>query len=206
MKKMKSIQAKQSIELTIKNSRFIGLLLPLSKVEDFEALYQETKETYKDANHYCYAYIVGDNQEQQKYSDDGEPSQTAGLPMLEVLKKHDVTNILAITIRYFGGIKLGASGLIRAYAKSVSENIKNVTYTSKQSFTSIEVTIPFDHIGHVEHFLRSNYTLDDTTYDTHVHYFLELESSLLNDLKDTLQERTNGVAILTAHKQEERYV
>ena len=206
MSSLKSIKNKQTTELIIKNSRFIGILMPFSKVEDFDILYQEIKDTYKDANHYCYAYILGDHQEQQKYSDNGEPSQTAGLPMLEVLKKQDVTNILAITIRYFGGIKLGASGLIRAYAKSVSENIKEITFTSKKSFTRIEITIPFDHIGHVEHYLRSEFVLDETTYDHQVHYFLELPSSKLKEVKDAVQERTNGVGQVSEHETIERYL
>lgn len=203
---MKSIEKTKTGELIIKNSRFINLLIPFSNTEEFDHIYIETKEQFKDANHYCYAYIVGDNQEQQKYSDDGEPSSTAGLPMLEVLKKHDVTNILTITIRYFGGVKLGASGLIRAYAKSVSENIKDASFTTKKSFSTLEITIPFDEIGHVEHFLRSKYTLDDTMYDTHVHYHLEVKSDGLTELKSTLQEKTNGVAKIDCKKTEERYV
>ena len=141
---MKSIKNTKTNEIVIKNSRFINLLLSMSSVDQFEELYQHVKDIYKDANHYCYAYIVGDNRDQQKYSDDGEPSSTAGIPMLEVLKKHDVTNILAITIRYFGGVKLGASGLIRAYAKSVSENIKDAKFTSKKAFSKIIITIPSD--------------------------------------------------------------
>lgn len=203
---MKSIQDQKTCELTIKHSRFIGVLIPLSKVEEFEQAYQSVKDTYKDANHYCYAYIVGDHQEQQKYSDDGEPSSTAGVPMLEVLKKHDLTNILAITVRYFGGIKLGASGLIRAYAKSVSENIKDITFTGKQSFSTIEISIPFDEIGHVEHFLRSSFDLKDTTYDTKVHYHLEIKTDQLEELSYHIQERTNGVGQVERIKEEERYV
>ena len=203
---MKSIKSTKTSELIIKKSRFINLLISLSSVDEFDQIYNQIKESYKDANHYCYAYIVGDHQEQQKYSDDGEPSSTAGIPMLEVLKKHDVTNILAITIRYFGGIKLGASGLIRAYAKSVSENIKDANLTSKKGFTTLEVTIPFDEIGHVEHYLRTNFTLKDTIYDTHVHYYLEIRSKKFDDLYAVLQENTNGVAKIDILKETDRYV
>lgn len=202
---MKSIKKTKTVEIIIKNSRFIGILMPLSSVDDFEENYQSIKNTYKDANHYTYAYIFGNQQEQQKYSDDGEPSSTAGIPMLEVLKKHDVTNILAITIRYFGGVKLGASGLIRAYAKSVSENIKDAIFTTKQLFSTIEITIPFDEIGHVEHYLRSNFHLNDTTYDKEVHYHLELNAKELDSLQSNLQEKTNGIARVSILSEDERY-
>jgi uncharacterized YigZ family protein len=202
---MKSIKNTKTNEIIIKNSRFINLLLSMSTVDEFDKIYPQVKDTYKNANHYCYAYIVGDNQDQQKYSDDGEPSSTAGIPMLEVLKKHDITNILAITIRYFGGVKLGASGLIRAYAKSVSENIKDAKFTSKKTFSKILITIPFDEIGHVEHYLRSHFTLEDTTYDTQVHYHLEVRSKQLNQFESSLQEKTNGIAKVEKLKEEDRY-
>ena len=129
MRKIKDI-----IENTIiiDKSKFITTIFPVSTPEEAVEILAATRKKYYDATHNCYAYIL-DNGNIQKCSDDGEPSKTAGFPMLDVLKKNDLTNLLAITTRYFGGIKLGAGGLIRAYSTSVSSALKTATfYVSKQ--------------------------------------------------------------------------
>jgi len=109
-------------ELIINNSRFICLLYRIDDPKEINSYLTKAKELYKDATHYCYAYILD---ELKKASDDGEPSSTAGTPMLQVLEKTNLNHTLAIVIRYFGGIKLGAGGLVRAYTKSVTETLKN---------------------------------------------------------------------------------
>ena len=109
-------------EFVIKNSRFITVLIKINDQEEIKKHLEHIKKEYPRATHYCYAYKLGNTI--KKASDDKEPSGTAGIPMLNVLEKEDITNILAVTIRYFGGIKLGAGGLIRAYSKSVKETLK----------------------------------------------------------------------------------
>ena len=137
MKKIKEI-----IENTIiiDKSKFITTLYPVETVEEINDILQATRKKYYDATHNCYAYVF-DNGNIQKCSDDGEPSKTAGFPMLDVLKKNDLTNILAITTRYFGGIKLGAGGLIRAYSSSVSAALKDVIFyeTHLQSIYQFQI-------------------------------------------------------------------
>ena len=128
-------------ELIIKNSRFITLLYKIKNKEEVDNLLQEAKITYPKANHYCYAYKIGTNI--KKASDDKEPSGTAGLPMLNVLEKEDITNILAITIRYFGGIKLGAGGLVRAYSKSVKETLRKIEIIKLVPGIICNITIPY---------------------------------------------------------------
>ena len=128
-------------ELIIKNSRFITLLYKIKDKEEVDNLLQEAKITYPKANHYCYAYKIGTNI--KKASDDKEPSGTAGLPMLNVLEKEDITNILAITIRYFGGIKLGAGGLVRAYSKSVKEALRKIEIIELIPGIICNITIPY---------------------------------------------------------------
>ncbi len=128
-------------ELIIKNSRFITLLYKIKDKEEVDNLLQEAKITYPKANHYCYAYKIGTNI--KKTSDDKEPSGTAGLPMLNVLEKEDITNILAITIRYFGGIKLGAGGLVRAYSKSVKEALRKIEIIELVPGIICNITIPY---------------------------------------------------------------
>lgn len=140
MRKIKDI-----IENTIiiDKSKFITTLYPVDTVEEANEILAVARKKYYDATHNCYAYVI-DNGNIQKCSDDGEPSKTAGFPMLDVLKKNDLTNILAITTRYFGGIKLGAGGLIRAYSSSVSSALKDQKfYISKQlSIYEVKVTYP----------------------------------------------------------------
>lgn len=189
---MNSIQKLVENTIEINKSTFINIVAPVTSIEEATTLLQDLKNTYNDATHHCYAYIIGDNQEIQKYSDDGEPSKTAGMPMLEVLKKHDLTNIINVSVRYFGGIKLGAGGLVRAYTKSCSEALKKTTLTSLIELSKVEVIVSFNDIGKVEKHIRDNYTLIDTTYDTHVHYIIEVEKLKESILKAELTEYTNG--------------
>ena len=139
MKKIKEI-----IENTIiiDKSKFITTLYPVETVEEINEILQAVRKKYYDATHNCYAYVI-DNGNIQKCSDDGEPSKTAGFPMLDVLKKNDITNILAVTTRYFGGIKLGAGGLIRAYSSSVSAALKDVLFYTSKLLSVYEIKIPY---------------------------------------------------------------
>lgn len=111
-------------KIVIEKSQFITRLFRVNTIEDVNKILEDIRKKHYDATHNCYAYILGDNQEIQKCSDDGEPQKTAGAPMLDVLKKNNMTNILAIVTRYFGGILLGAGGLVRAYSESVAECLK----------------------------------------------------------------------------------
>ncbi len=110
--------------LVIHKSKFLGLAVNVESVEAANAVLAHAKKQYWDATHNCYAYIIGKVSPVMKASDDGEPGGTAGMPMLEVLKKNNLTDILVIVTRYFGGVKLGAGGLVRAYSGSVSETLK----------------------------------------------------------------------------------
>lgn len=203
---MKSIKQTVITEFEISKSVFIDYLIPVSTVEQAKEEMKELRKTYPDANHHCFCYIIGNNQEVQKYSDDGEPSKTAGLPMLEVLKKHDLTNVLNVSIRYFGGIKLGAGGLVRAYTKSASSAVLECQFTTLKTVHRIEIIISFDLIGSVEKYLRDTFDLIDTTYDNNVHYHLEVLDLELTGLKDILQERTNGKAMVNIIETKQKYM
>ncbi len=118
-------------EIEISRSRFVTEIFPVKTAEEAEATLAYIRESYKDATHHCYAYIVGEHGITMRMSDDGEPQGTAGAPMLEVLKKRNLSDTLAVVTRYFGGIKLGANGLVGAYSRSVAETLdrtKIVTY------------------------------------------------------------------------------
>lgn len=125
---MKKIQQTYQNTLIITKSEFITHIYRVDSVIEAEIILDDIRKKYWDATHNCYAYVIGDNAEIQKCSDDGEPSKTAGAPMMDVLKKQGITNILAIVTRYFGGTLLGAGGLVRAYSQSVSECLKQAKF------------------------------------------------------------------------------
>lgn len=122
---MYSINRNVKNEITINKSKFITFLFKINNKKDIDILINQVKEEYRDATHYCYAYIIDGY---MKCSDDGEPSKTAGAPLLNVLEKNKLDHILVVVVRYFGGIKLGVGGLVRAYTKSITEclNLINV--------------------------------------------------------------------------------
>ena len=121
---MRTINQDSKITIEITKSIFHSIMRHVDNVNDAKAFFQEIREEYPNATHYCTAYVIGKNGEYGHYNDDGEPSGTAGMPMFDVLRKNDLTNIAVVVVRYFGGIKLGAGGLVRAYSKSVSENLR----------------------------------------------------------------------------------
>ena len=191
---MKSIKEEVISKDIINKSKFINYLIPVSSIEETNLMLKKIRKLYNDASHHCYAYILGNNQEIQKFSDDGEPSKTAGLPILEVMKKHSLTNVLSITIRYYGGTKLGAGGLTRAYTRSCAESVTLATFTKLTSYTDLTIKISFDNIGHVEKYIRDNYELINTEYDDFVNYTVRVESTLLLRLSDNITEFTKGSA------------
>ncbi len=141
-------------EIIIKNSRFITFLIKINNLEQIQFNLEKLKKDYPKATHYCYAYIINDI---KKASDDKEPSGTAGIPILNVLEKENLTNILCVVIRYFGGIKLGAGGLVRAYNKSVVTALDKVDKISLVS--GFKLIIEFDYANEKE----LNYLLNDST-------------------------------------------
>ena len=129
--------------IIINKSEFITHLYRVESTQEVDSILASVRKKYYDATHNCYAYIIGDNGEIQKASDDGEPQKTAGAPMLDVLKKKNMTNILAVTTRYFGGILLGAGGLVRAYSDSVSEALKNVVLYDISYVNTFKITLTY---------------------------------------------------------------
>lgn len=149
---MKTIKENIMSELVIKNSKFITYLFKISSPNEINLYLEKLKEEYPDATHHCYAWILDKD---MKSSDDGEPSGTAGLPMLNVLLKNELTNILAVTIRYFGGIKLGASGLVRAYTRSLTSTLEKAHVVNLIQAYEIELTINYDQIKSFDYLIRN---------------------------------------------------
>lgn len=184
---MKSIKEITEHTLVIKKSEFICTLIPLNDEKKINETIGFYKEKYKDATHNCIAYLVGTK---ERANDDGEPSGTAGLPMLNVLKKQELSNIIAIVTRYFGGIKLGAGGLTRAYSQAVAEVLKEANIVEKHLIDVYDVSLDYSFTKKFEHLLKVN-AIDciNKEYSDQVTYRLYID-----DLSffDTIQELTSN--------------
>lgn len=173
---MKSIDNECINEICINKSRFICVLSPVNNKEEALMKIDYYKNKYSGATHYCTSYII-DNY--SKCDDDGEPSGTAGVPMLNVLLNNNLNNVLAIVIRYFGGIKLGAGGLIRAYSRSVSEALNKVNIVDFVSGFYIKISFNYDSIKHFDYILNS-YDIDKSFDENVIYSFYISEDDFIN--------------------------
>ena len=166
-------------EQIIKNSRFITRLVKITKKDEVEDILNNVKKEYPKATHYCYAYIVNDY---KKASDDGEPGGTAGMPILNVLEKEDMTSVIAIVVRYFGGIKLGAGGLVRAYSSSVRDALKKADKILLIEGVQIKITIPYDRQNELNYILKDS-EIVDKTFEDKVTYIINCSKEILEKLQ-----------------------
>jgi uncharacterized YigZ family protein len=167
-------------QIEINKSIFICILQPIDSLSDVKLAIQKLKDIYPKANHYTHAAITGEAGEHMVASDDGEPSRTAGIPILEVLKHHDVTNVLAVVIRYFGGIKLGAGGLVRAYTKAIADTLKDTKFFIKKVVACYEITLPYKALDSFEYQFKDLITIIDKIYTEHVTLKIRLNDSDLS--------------------------
>ncbi len=144
-------------EIEIKKSSFISIIKNIQSIEEFNAYIEELKTKYPKATHYCYGYICGNI---EHFSDDGEPGGTAGAPILNVLKKENLNNICCVVIRYFGGIKLGAGGLVRAYTKSVTEALKRAEFIELEIGYKIRLTFQYSQEKQINYVLNNSKVLN----------------------------------------------
>ena len=150
---VKTIRTQTEYEIVINKSRFIGILVPISDVEEVALYLEEARELYPNATHYCYAYIID---QYKKASDDGEPAKTAGMPILNVLEKNNLDHTLAIVVRYFGGVKLGAGGLVRAYSQSVVETLNQAQIVTKVSEPYYSILFDYHFSRQMDYFLKTH--------------------------------------------------
>ncbi|KEF38906.1 uncharacterized protein, YigZ family [Schinkia azotoformans MEV2011] len=183
-------------EIVIEKSKFVAQITRATTEEAAQAFIQEIKKKHWDATHNCSAYLIGEHNQIQKANDDGEPSGTAGVPMLEVLKKRDLKDTVVVVTRYFGGIKLGAGGLIRAYGKAVSEGLNAIGVVERRLMRVIHTKVDYTWLGKIENELRSHpsFILKE------IHYLdmVEVETYVAEEMKesfvDWMTELTNGQA------------
>ena len=167
-------------EIIIKNSKFICIIHKIYNIDDIDLYLKTVKDLYKDATHYCYAYIINDI---KKFNDDGEPNGTAGSPIIQVLEKNSLNYVICIVIRYFGGIKLGAGGLIRAYSKSVVECLKLSNIKELMKGYNVDIIFNYNYINTVNYLLKECNILNKE-FNDNITYNLNVDSNLYNQLKN----------------------
>ena len=151
MEQYKTVLEGGTGEIIEKKSRFIATVRPVRNEEEALAFLEEMRKQYWDARHNCYAYSVGRNREYTRCSDDGEPSGTAGRPMLDVILGEDIYNVAVVVTRYFGGVLLGTGGLVRAYSKAVQEGLSESLLIEKKKGISLKVTTDYTGIGKIQY-------------------------------------------------------
>lgn len=164
-------------ETVIKKSRFIAAVRTTRTEEEARTFIAEIRKEFSDASHVCTAYCIGQHQEIQRSSDNGEPAGTAGVPILEAIKKSGVDDVTCCVVRYFGGIKLGAGGLIRAYGGAATAALATARKTEDCSVSVYELHYPYSMQGTLETWLRKNTTIRDTLYDEAITVIIETEDA-----------------------------
>ena len=186
-----------------KKSEFIGYVKRVTTEDEAKEFVAEIKNMHKTATHNCYAYIVGSNMGIQRYSDDGEPQGTAGIPILEVMKKQELTDCAIVVTRYFGGILLGTGGLNRAYTKGASVAITAAGIVEKVSGVEIKITIDYDLHGKLQYLCGQNdWYIENTDYSDVVVLTIRCEASEKDSIEAKIVENTNGKAKIAVSDEE----
>lgn len=193
---MKKIRDLIENQIIINKSKFITKLIRVDSIEEINTQLSLIRKKYYDASHNCYAYVLGENAEIQKCSDDGEPSKTAGFPILDVLQKQKVTNILCVVTRYFGGILLGSGGLIRAYSKSASDALLNAKFYKLEKLIKLDLGLNYPDYNSLTNILSST-TILDTIFNVDVTVTVAVQPELIQSFKADLINHTNGRALIT---------
>ena len=192
---MKYIDSIYTNEIVILKSRFITSIYKVESIDEVNDILNKTRKKYYDASHNCYGYILGDRAEIQKCSDDGEPQKTAGFPILDVLKKNDVTNILCIVTRYFGGTLLGAGGLVRAYSESCSDCLKKAKILIKKELNTLIVKLDYSSYNTLISSLKDIIILD-TSYASDITIKLAVDNNRLDSTIQSINNITKGNALI----------
>jgi len=176
---MYTIKSDINNTIIIKNSKFICCLYKVADIKKIEYYLKEIRNIYKDATHYCYAYII-DNY--KKFSDDNEPGGTAGSPIMQVLEKNNLNYVLCIVIRYFGGIKLGAGGLVRAYSKSVVECLNNCSIIKLVKGKNILLKFNYEKINTIDNILKDSLIINKS-FNEDIVYEVNVEENIISKLE-----------------------
>jgi YigZ family protein len=190
---MKIILESKEAEIVEKKSRFIANIAAVGSEEEALEFIDKIKKKYYDARHNCYAYIIGEDGNKKKCSDDGEPQRSAGMPMMEVLENQGYFDIVAVVTRYFGGTLLGVGGLIRAYQGAVIEGLNKSKSGEIRSGFRAKYRFGYDFYGKIKYIAESeNIVIEDTEFDEMVNISLIFDDSRYERLQKKLVEETNA--------------
>ena len=182
-------------ELVEKKSRFIATVRPVKTEEEANQFVEEMRKKYWDARHNCWAFILGERQEFKRCSDDGEPSQTAGKPMMDVLTGAGLTDVAVVVTRYFGGTLLGTGGLVRAYSGAVQEGLKNSTVITKYLGVKVSVTTDYNGVGKLQYlFGQKEIPILSADYTDKVVFTTLVAAPRVNEIKKAITEATSATA------------
>ena len=194
----RTIKEDGQVQEEIKKSRFICHVKRVCSEEEARAFITAIKKEHYKATHNCSAFIIGERSEIKRTSDDGEPSGTAGVPMLGVLENHNLTNVCVVVTRYFGGIKLGAGGLIRAYAGSVALAVKEIGIVEIKEQAGIQIQMSYAQYQEYGNFLKEHNLMElETNFTDQVDTIIFVDKEVKEDTKSALIEFFNGKVILT---------
>lgn len=195
MKQMKIVYKGGEGEIVEKKSRFIATIVPVESEDEALAFIAAMKKKYWNATHNCSAFVVGENYEIQRCSDDGEPQGTAGRPMLDVLLGEEIHNAAVVVTRYFGGTLLGTGGLVRAYSKSVQEGLRCSTIIEKKVGELMMIQTDYNGIGKIQYLLgQRGLSVVDSEYSDIVVIQTLVPQDQIKELKEAITEGTNGRA------------
>lgn len=191
MKPYKSVKQCSEAEYTVNRSRFIGRCFPVDSEEAALYLLGDIRKKHWDATHNCFAYRIGENAA-ARFSDDGEPGGTAGKPIMDVLTGRELTNVLCVVTRYFGGILLGAGGLVRAYSKSAAEAVAKAGVVSYLPGTILDIPMDYSRYGALEGFIRANAEVRNVAFAQNVVVTVAVEDTNLLKFMKEVTERSDG--------------
>ena len=191
MKPYKSVKQGSEAEYTVNRSRFIGRCFPVDSEEAALCLLGDIRKKHWDATHNCFAYRIGENAA-ARFSDDGEPGGTAGKPIMDVLTGRGLTNVLCVVTRYFGGILLGAGGLVRAYSKSAADAVAKAGVVSYLPGTILDIPMDYSRYGALEGFIRANAEVRNVAFAQNVVVTAAVEDTNLLKFMKEVTERSDG--------------
>lgn len=202
---MRVIAQQAQGELVEKKSRFIATIRPVETREEAEQFIAEMKKKYWDARHNCSAYVLGAGNETMHSSDDGEPSGTAGRPMLAVLTGQDVHNVAVVVTRYFGGVLLGTGGLVRAYQGAVLSALENARIAEQVTLLELDATVDYSDVGRVEYFVSQHdeIRLEGREYTDKVKMMMLVQPQKADQMMEGLTQATNARASLKKGRERE---
>lgn len=199
----RTIKGQASAEYEEKKSVFIGSVARVSTEDEARNFINSIKASHREARHNVYAYVIGANCSIQRYSDDGEPQGTGGIPVLEIIKRNNITDIVIVVTRYFGGVLLGASGLVRAYSKAAALAVKEAGIVEKVNAVMLRIRIDYDLLGKIQYtFNKNNWQIDNTEYTDMVELSIVCEKEKIEEIREALMDITNNKFTILDQKED----